>query len=111
MAEIPHTVICHYRPAEEAVDELLALITEHRALLRELELVTDRPEELYIGGDQDGSGPLIVKIFQWIDAEAASRAHQHPRVGAIWEKMAALCETRAAGPAMDFPHFHTHSVA
>ena len=102
---IDNTVICHYRPQADKVDELLALIHEHRTTYRDLGLATDRPEEIYIGEDQDGAGPLIVAIFQWVDAEAPGRAHQHPRIGALWEKMATLVEDRPMGPGMTFPHF------
>jgi hypothetical protein len=102
---IDNTVICQYRPRADAVDDLLALIREHRATYTELGLATDRPEEIYVGEDQDGSGPLIVAIFQWVDAEAPQRAHQHPRIGALWERMETLVEARAMGPGMAFPHF------
>jgi hypothetical protein len=102
---IENTVICQYRPRRESVDDLLDLIREHRATYTELGLATDRPEEVYVGEDQDGAGPLIVAIFQWIDAEASGRAARHPRIGALWEKMEALVEDRAMGPGMAFPHF------
>jgi hypothetical protein len=102
---IENTVICHYRPRRGEVDSLLELIREHRATYVELGLATDRPEEIYVGEDQDGAGPLIVAIFQWIDAEAPRRAHRHPRIGALWEKMETLVEDRAMGPGMIFPHF------
>jgi hypothetical protein len=102
---IENTVICQYRPRRESVDDLLDLIREHRATYAELGLATDRSEEVYVGEDQDGAGPLIVAIFQWIDAEASGRAARHPRIGALWEKMEALVEDRAMGPGMAFPHF------
>jgi len=102
---IDNTVICQYRPRSGSVDDLLELIREHRATYTELGLATDRPEEVYVGEDQDGSGPLVIAIFQWIDAEAPGRAHRHPRIGALWERMATLVEDRAMGPGMAFPHF------
>ena len=102
---IDNTVICMYRPRADARDDLLELIRRHRAACTELGLVTDRPEEVYVGGDQDGSGPLIVSMFQWVDAEAVRRAHQHPQIGAIWEQMETLVEDRPMGPGMAFPHF------
>ena len=102
---VENTVICQYRPRAETVDELLDLIREHRATYTELGLATERPEEVYVGHDQDGSGPLIVTIFQWVDAEAPRRAHQHPRIGALWERMETLVETRAMGHGMAFPNF------
>ena len=102
---IDNTVICQYRPRADKVDELLGLIREHRSTYSELGLATGRPEEVYIGEDQDRAGPLIVAIFQWVDAEAPGRAHQHPRIAALWERMATLVEDRAMGPGMAFPHF------
>jgi hypothetical protein len=102
---VDNTVICQYRPRANDADELLELIREHRTTYTELGLATDRPEEIYIGEDQDGSGPLIVAIFQWVDAEAPERAHHHPKIGALWERMATLVEDRAMGPGMAFPHF------
>ena len=102
-----HTVICQYRPRRDAVEEFMTLIREHRQVLRELDLVVDAPEVVYVGEDQDGSGPLIVSIFQWREAEGSRRAAQHPRVGAIWERMETFVEDRAVGPGMAFPHFET----
>jgi len=102
---IENTVICQYRPRAGSIDGLLDLIREPRAANVELGLATDRPEEVYVGQDQDGAGPLVVTIFQWVDAEAPGRAHRHPRVGALWEQMGALVEDRAMGPGMAFPHF------
>lgn len=102
---VENTVICQYRPREGRVEELLGLIREHRAAYSELGLATERPEEVYVGHDQDGAGPLIVAIFQWVDAEAPRRAHQHPQIGVIWERMETLVEDRAMGPGMAFPHF------
>jgi len=107
---IENTVICQYRPRAAEVGSLLDLIREHRAVNAELGLATERPEEVYVGQDQDGAGPLIVTIFQWVDAEAPRRAFQHPRVGALWEKMETLVEDRAMGPGMLFPHFNVRET-
>lgn len=107
---IDNTVICHYRPRAGAVDDLIELIREHRKVVEQLELVTDEPEVLYIGDDQDGSGPLVLSLFQWVDDEAPGRAHSHPDIAGIWERMDALCENREKGPALDFPHFHTRET-
>ncbi|HMK11144.1 MAG TPA: hypothetical protein VK461_06165 [Acidimicrobiales bacterium] len=110
LEDISHTVICQYRPRAGLVDDFMDLVREHRSVLVELELVTSTPEIVYIGGDQDGAGPLIVTIFQWAEAEGSRRAAQHPRVGAIWERMETLVEDRAMGPGMAFPHFSTRQT-
>ena len=102
---IDNTVICQYRPRADKVDELMDLIREHRSTYTELGLATGRPEEVYIGEDQDGAGPLIVAIFQWVDAEAPGRAHQHPTdrrvVGEDGHPRRGPCD----GAGMAFPHF------
>jgi hypothetical protein len=98
-------VICHYRPRSDAVDALLDLIREHRTVYREAGLATDRPEHVYVGHEQDASGPLVVAIFEWISPEAAARAHEHPKIGPLWERMEALCEARGGRPSLEFPHF------
>jgi hypothetical protein len=103
-------VVCHYRPKSGAVDELLELIREHRTVYREAELATDRPEYVYVGTEQDGSGPLVIAIFEWINEEAVSRAHQHPKIAVLWERMEALCEARSGRPAAEFPHFREPEV-
>lgn len=105
--DIGNTVICQYRPRRDSLDQLLELIREHRATYTELGFATERPEEVYIGEDQDGSGPLVISIFQWADDDASGRAHQHPRIGSLWEKMETMVEDRAMGPGMAFPHFST----
>jgi len=75
---VPNTVICQYRP---------------------------RSEEIYVGEDQDGSGPLVMSIFPWVNDEASGRAHLHPRIGVVGEKMATLVGDRSMGPGMAFSHF------
>jgi hypothetical protein len=106
MSEI---VICMFRVRAGCEDEFRTLQVEHMETLRELELITDRPVEAFIGSERtfDGGaeGPFVVKIFEWVDADAAGRAHLHPRVSDLWERMEPLCEARGGRPAMEFPHF------
>jgi hypothetical protein len=105
--DVAHTVICQYRPRAGVVDDFMTLVRDHRKVVTDLGLVTPAPEVVYIGEDQDGSGPLIVSIFQWLDAEGSRRAAQHPQVAVIWERMETLVEGRPMGPGMAFPHFST----
>ena len=95
---------------QNAVDELLELIREHRRVYRDAGLATDMPEYVYVGHEQRGPGPLVVAIFEWIDAEASARASQHPKILPIWERMEALCESRDGQPGLDFPHFAAPEV-
>lgn len=103
--DIAGTVICLYRPRAEALGEFLGLVRSHRAVLLAHGLAAPGPETLYVGQDQDSSGPLVVSIFRWRDDDAASSAHANPEVGALWSRMEALVEDRAMGPGMSFPHF------
>jgi quinol monooxygenase YgiN len=98
----PITSIARYRVKAGRVDEFLAVIDRHWATLRELELVTDRDAEVYLGDDRDHGGPLVVEVFDWVNEDAAARAHTHPLVSEVWEAMAPLCEARSDAKSMDF---------
>ena len=99
------TVICTFRVKPEALDAFTDLLRGHWSTLRSLELVTETPEQRFIGADQHGTAPVVVSIFEWVSAEAAGLAHSHPAVAEIWEAMEPLCEGRDGRPSMDFPHF------
>jgi hypothetical protein len=101
----PEIVICHYRVRDGATDEFVGLLARHWPVLRELGLVTERPDECLIGHDDRLPGTLIVEIFEWVSADAAGAAHTHPAVSEIWERMGDLCEDRHGRPGMEFPHF------
>ena len=58
-----------------------------------------------MGEESAGPGPVVIDIFEWVDGEAAERAHGHPEIAALWEHMEALCEPRHGLLSMDFPHF------
>lgn len=101
----PEIVMCNYRvkAGEEAAFE--AVLATHWSTLRDLELVTPMPPAFYLGVEQGIEGPLFVEIFEWVDRDAVERAHTHPAVSAIWERMGQLCEDRAGRPMLEFPHF------
>lgn len=99
------TVVCSYRvkPGSEVAFE--QLLQSHQPTLRRLGLITDRPTHVLRRGD-DPSGSVYVEVFEWVDLEAADRAAEAPAVIAVWEPMAAMCESRDGQPAMEFPRFH-----
>jgi hypothetical protein len=107
----PETVICHYRVQDGKGGEFTELLRRHWPTLRELELATGTPSRCYIGVDQSGDGVLMIEIFEWADGAAAGRAHAHPAVSEIWERMATLCESRDGRPSMEFPHFRPLDVS
>ena len=108
---IPETVICTFRVRADRLDAFTALLAAHWPTLHELGLVTERAEQLYVGVDHQSDEPVVVSIFEWVNAEAATRAHDHPDVADIWERMRPLCETRHGLPAMEFPHFRPLTLA
>jgi hypothetical protein len=90
-----------YRIPADRIDDFLPVLDQHWTLLRDLELVTDRPPQVYAGTDKAGGG-LVVELFQWVDADASDRAHTHPDVSAVWESMGPYAEERDGRPPFEF---------
>lgn len=82
-------VIALYRPKTGKEKELEKLIERHIPVLRELELITSRSRLTAKSGDG-----TYMEIFEWINVEAAGKAHEHPAVAEIWEGMEAISEFR-----------------
>ncbi len=53
----------------------------------------------------------MIEVFEWVDPEAAARAHTHPEVSEVWEAMGPLCEERGGRPRFEFPNLHEVSVS
>jgi hypothetical protein len=98
----PITSINRYRVKADRVDEFLDVVDRHWTTLRDIELVTDREPEVYIGHERETDGPLVVEVFDWVDPDASRRAHTHPRVSEMWEAMGPRCESRNGAVSMDF---------
>jgi len=99
----PLTSFAHYRVKPGYEDELLDVVERHNAVLRELDLVTDREVEVYIGAEKGIEGPLVIEVFEWVDEDASARAHTHPAISTLWESMGPLCESRGGRPMFEFP--------
>lgn len=69
--------------------ELEDLIAKHVTILRELELVTMRPRLTV--QSLDGT---YIEIIEWVDADAAEKAHEHPAVARVWEAMEVVSDFR-----------------
>jgi len=97
-------VIATYRPHAGNDEALRELIREHLPTLRKYELATDRPSLLMRAADG-----TYLEIFEWVSAEAASLAHEHPAIAKIWEGMGALGAMPSIGELAEstrpFPHF------
>lgn len=80
-------VIALYKAKSGQESELEKLITQHVPVLRGLELITSRPRLTMKSADG-----TYMEIIEWVDVEAADKAHEHPAVARIWEGMAAVSE-------------------
>lgn len=98
----PVTSVARYRVKPDRVDEFLEVIDRHWVTLRDLELVTDREVEVFLGPERDSGRPIVVEIFEWAAEGAAGRAHTHPLVSGVWESMGPLCEPRESGGPFEF---------
>lgn len=80
-------VIACFRPKPGKNEELRAIVRGHMAILRAEGLVTER--EAILMEAQDGS---VLEVFEWISSDAIDRAHKNPRVLAMWETFAEVCD-------------------
>lgn len=85
----PEVAFALYRPHEGKDEQLRQLIARHLPALRRLELITARPPMLLVS-----SNGTYLEIFEWLSADAARVAHEHPDIAPIWEAM---------GEVADFP--------
>ncbi len=80
-------VIACYKPKPGRRDALRALMASHLPTLRAEGLVTDRQPILMEAAD----GTLI-EVFEWRSKDAIEAAHTNPRVLAMWERYAQVCD-------------------
>lgn len=80
-------VIACYRPRPGKEEALRALMRQHVPTLRGAELLTSR--EAVTMTASDGT---VVEVFEWASAEAVDRAHQHPAVQELWQKLSEVCD-------------------
>ena len=99
------TVLCTYRVRPDAEAPFVDLLRAHRSTLHELQFITD-DEPLLL---RSVTEPTFVEIFTWVDG-GFSRAHEHPDVLAIWERMDPLLEDRDGRPKWEFPHYLRHQL-
>lgn len=96
-------VVCTYRVRAGQEGAFEPLLERHAPTLRRLRLITDFPASSL--RRVDSAAPLYVEVFEWASTDAAARASEVPDVIAIWEPMAALCESRGGHPGLEFPLF------
>ena len=106
----PLTVMCTYRVRTGKEDAFLELLQRHWPTLRQNDLATTSPAQVFRGTDSKGR-PYFVEVFSWLNEKAISLAHETPSLMAVWEPMGALCEEREGRPGMEFPHVEPLSMS
>lgn len=96
-------VVCTYRVRAGAQAEFERWLDLHAPTLRRLGLITSFPAQAL--RRLEGSDIVYVEVFEWASADAAARASEVPEVIAIWEPMAALCESRDDLPGLEFASY------
>lgn len=80
-------VIVAYKPKSGKAEALKELTKNHVSRLKAEGLVTDR--EAVIMEAADGT---IVEVFEWLSAEAITKAHSNPVVHQLWAEYAEVCD-------------------
>ncbi len=91
MSDGPVSMVCIYRvrPGEEA--EFERLLRSHWPTLNQAGLVSGEPARFLKAQGRDGKVTFL-ESFAWRDAGSSDRAHQTPRVMALWGPMEALTD-------------------
>ncbi len=88
----PVTNIVTYVPKKGKEAELLALVRQHEAALRKVDLVTSEPFRVWKAYDIRKQREQYIEYFVWKDGKASDIAHQAPEVMAVWEPMGPVLE-------------------
>lgn len=91
-------VIVAYAPKPGKEGDLLAAVRKHLEVLRDENLVTERPAYVMRAGDG-----TVVEVFEWRSAESIQQAHQNPSVQALWGVFGAACDYK---PLTDLAECH-----
>lgn len=103
---MPEVVLAAYKPKDGKDKELEKLIQKHVPTLRELGLITSRPTLTMKSADG-----TYIEIMEWVDANSAETAHEHPAVAQIWEAMEHISQFRKLSDLDEakkpFSHYQT----
>ena len=80
-------VIVAYKPKPGKIEELRYLMRGHCSILRQQNLITDRPSTLMEA--KDGT---IIEVFEWKSKAAIEQAHSNPEVLKLWGQYAEVCD-------------------
>ena len=101
-------VLALYQVARENEKALLRLLPKKRRYFLKAGYATRRAPILL----RSRQNPeIFIEIFEWKSQDAVAKAHQDPKVRAIWDEMDKLCKRIGKGLnevpefATPFPHF------
>jgi len=97
------TVMARYRVAPGKEAGFREVLKGHWQVLDDLGLVEPEPAQVYRQERDDGE-VTYVEVFTWKPG-AVGRAHEHPEVAAVWERITNFVAHRDGQPDMAFPHF------
>jgi quinol monooxygenase YgiN len=89
----PVRMVCTYRVKDGREADFLALLEKHWPALRNFDLATDDPAQVFRSKTKRGR-TVFVEMFAWKDAAARDIAQQMPEVLSVWEPMLALADRR-----------------
>lgn len=89
----PVRMLCTYRVRDGKEGDFLALLEKHWPTLRNFDLATDDPVQVFRSRTKTGK-TVFVEMFSWKDAAAPDIAHQTPEVMLVWEPMLALADRK-----------------
>lgn len=82
--------MARYRLHAHRVDELLEITDRHWTTLRELEIMTDRQVEVFLGPERDTGERVVIEIVGWVNEDSSGRTHTHPTVSSVRESIGPL---------------------
>ena len=97
-----YTVMCTYFVIKGEEARFEELLEKHWPTLRKLNLVTEKPAEIY--KREAAEGNCYIEIMTWVRPDAAQEAYQKPEIKEIWGPLFDdLTEERDGRPAIEYP--------
>lgn len=96
-------VFALYKPKPGQEVALEKLIQKHAPTLKQLGLITNRPSLT-----MKSSNGTYIEVIEWINVDAAEKAHEHPAVAQIWEGMGAISDFKKLSDLEESGHSFSH---
>jgi hypothetical protein len=92
------TVLLTYQVQSGKEGDVAKILKADWAALQKYRLVQEKPH-LVLRGEDDAGKTYFVEIFTWKSADAAD--HVPAEIGALWDQLQKLCETRSGRQGID----------